>query len=229
MKISKRDQGLLLILLGIVVLLAGYLGVYKNFSEKADNLSAENQALAPRLRELEDHYSNIPVYEEDIKEISEQVERDIKAFPSDVRPEDLIVYGDRLEKELGLTASQMSFSPPELVSQFSVPQKNESGEIAFLPYAALSTNMSISVNMSYKQMLDFVDYVYKKSKRTTLDSISVSYNSETGGLAGTAVMTKYFMSGSEYEYEPTKLPEYKKGVDNPFGTITVKKDESRSD
>ena len=221
MKISKKDQGLLLILLGLVILLAAYFGVYKNFTEKADTQSAENAVLQERMLELEEHYRNIPVYQDGIKEISESVERDIASFPGDVRSEDLIVYGDRLEEELDVHVSNMGFSAPALVSQFSIPRQDESGATEFLPYAALSTNMSLSLDMSYEQMLELIDYIYNKSTHTTLESISVSYDSTTGRLRGSVSLSKYFISGSDYEYEPTKLPDYKQGVKNPFGTIKV--------
>lgn len=219
MNISKRDQGLLLIVLGLVVVLAAYFGVYQNFSAKADAASAENSGLQPRLQELEDYYSNLPVYEAGIEEISDAVDKEIKGFPSDVRSEDMIVYGNDLEKKLGVTIDSMSFSTPEMVSQFSVPHQDDNGQTVLVPYAALSSKMDVTVKMSYNQMLDFIDYIYKKSTHTTLDNISVSYDSSTGVLTGSASMMKYFMSDSEYEYEATKLPDTDKGASNPFGTL----------
>jgi len=222
MTLSKRDQSMLLILLGLIVVLAAYFGIYSNFMGKAEAAVSENDSLQPRLQELQDYYSNLPVYQAGIEEISADVEKKILGFPPDVRSEDLISYGNELEKKLGVTVSNMSFSPPELVSQFSVPKDDGGGGTVLVPYAALSTNMSISAEMTYPQMLDFINYIYKKSVHTTLESISVSYNSETGGLTGSAVMTKYFMSDSEYEYKPTDLPNSAQGTNNPFGTVTVK-------
>lgn len=219
MNISKRDQGLLLIVLGLVVVLAAYFGVYKNFSAKADAASAEDESLQPRLQQLEDYYSNLPVYQSGIEEISDAVSKEIDGFPSDVRSEDMIVYGDELEKKLGVTIDSMNFTTPELVSQFSVPTKDDAGNTVLVPYAALSTQMDVSVKMSYDQMLNFIEYIYKKSTHTTLDNISVNYDSSTGVLIGSASMVKYFMSDSDYEYEATKLPKTEQGVSNPFGTL----------
>lgn len=221
MTLSKRDQSMLLVLLGLVVVLVAYFGVYNNFMDKADAAASENDGLQTRLQELEDYYSNLPVYQAGIEEISADVGKKLSEFPSDVRSEDLISYGSQLEKMLGVTVSNMNFSAPELVSQFSVPKDDGNGGTTLVPYAALSTNMSITAEMTYPQMLNFINYIYKKSVHTTLESISVSYNSETGGLTGSAVMTKYFMSDSEYEYEPTDLPDFKQGTNNPFGNITV--------
>ncbi|NCC66650.1 MAG: hypothetical protein EOM14_00455 [Clostridia bacterium] len=220
MKISKRDQSLLFVLLGLVVVLAAYFGVYNHFTSKAEAASAEKANLQPRLEELQGYYSNLPVYQDGIEDISQAVETEIKSFPSDVRSEDMIVYGNELESKLEITVTDMSFSAPSLVSQFSIPKQNESNETELVPYAALSTEMSISVQMSYKQMLDFINYIYNKSKHTTLETITVSYDGETGGLVGSATMTKYFMSDSEYEYDETNVGDYNKGVSNPFGTVT---------
>lgn len=220
MSISKRDQSLLLVLLGLVVVLLAYFFVYNNFKGKADAAQAENASLQPRLEELQSYYSNLPVYQDGIEEISDKVEKELNSFPGDVRSEDMIVYGNELETKLGLTVSNMSFSEPQLVSQFSVPKQDENDETVLVPYAALSAEMNISAQMSYKQMLDFITYIYDKSVHTTLENISVSYDSETGNLTGSATMTKYFMSDSEYVYEETKVGEYTSGVTNPFGTTT---------
>lgn len=224
MKVSKRDQSMLLILLGLVVVLAAYFGIYNNFMGKANAAASENDELQSRLQELQDYHSNIPSYEDEIEKISEDVEKQISGFPSDVRSEDLIVYGNELEKKLGVSVSNMSFSAPELVSQFSIPEEDGNDGTTLVPYAALSTNMNISAEMTYRQMLDFINYIYNKSAHTTLESMSVSYDGETGGLTGNAVMTKYFMSNSEYEYKPTTLPKFEQGTKNPFGTIKVRND-----
>ena len=221
MKISKRDQSLLFVLLGLVVVLAAYFGVYNHFMGKAEAATAEKSNLQPRLEQLQGYYSELPVYQAGIEQISDAVEDEIKGFPSDVRSEDMIVYGNELESKLDITVTNMSFSTPTLVSQFSIPKQNENNETELVPYAALSTEMSISVQMSYKQMLDFINYIYNKSKHTKLETISVSYDGETGGLVGSATMTKYFMSDSEYEYDPTDVGKYDKGVTNPFGTVTA--------
>lgn len=221
MKVSKRDQSMLLILLGLVVVLVAYFGIYTNFMGKANAAVSENDKLQSRLQELQDFYNNIPSYEDEIEKISENVEKKISEFPSDVRSEDLIVYGNELQNKLGVSVSNMSFSQPELVSQFSIPEDDGNGGTTLVPYAALSTNMNISADMTYSQMLKFIDYIYKKSTHTTLDSISVSYDGETGGLTGSAILTKYFMSDSKYEYKPTKLPKFEQGTKNPFGTVKV--------
>lgn len=221
MKISKRDQSLLFVLLGLVVVLAAYFGVYNHFMDKAEAATAEKANLQPRLEQLQGYYSELPVYQAGIEQISDSVEDEIKSFPSDVRSEDMIVYGNELESKLNITVANMSFSAPTLVSQFSIPKQNANNETELVPYAALSTEMSISVQMSYKQMLDFINYIFNKSKHTTLETITVSYDGETGGLVGSATMTKYFMSDSEYEYDPTDVGKYDKGVTNPFGTVTA--------
>lgn len=217
MTISKKDQKLLLVFFGILILLAVYFWVYNSFIGRADQVRTEISNLEPRLEELRGYYNNLGIYQAGIDEISEQVELELAKFPSDVRSEDMVLYGSSLESALGMTVSSMAFSPVEVISQFSLPVSNGSGT-ELIPYAAFHTGLTVNGEMTYEHLKKLVNYIYSTPQRTSLESLSVSYNAETGKLAADAAIAKYFINGEEYVYEKTKVPSFKAGTGNPFGT-----------
>lgn len=217
MNLSKRDQNLLLILLGIVVFILAWTGVRNKFNAKAQAEEAQISALEPRLTELRNHRDNVSIYERGIEEIAATVKSEMKKFPNDVRAEDMIMYASGLEKTIGLSVGSISFMPPELLSQFNVPTEGKSGT-ELLAYAAFKTGLSIDCELDYSQMKKFISQIYSTPQRTTLESLSVSYNSETAGLTGSATLAKYFLSGEKYVYTPTTVPNVIEGTTNPFGT-----------
>ncbi len=217
MNLSKRDQKLLLVLLGIVIFIVAWVGVRNKYADKTTALESELSALTPRLEELRGYKENIATYEDGVTQIESSVRTELSKFPNDVRTEDMIMYASGLEGALGLSVGSISFMPAELLTQFSVPSE-ENGAVVLIPYAALRTGLSISCELNYAQMKKLVEYIYSTPQRTTLESLSVSYNSETGTLTGTASLAKYFLSGETYVYSPTTVPNAPQGTDNPFGT-----------
>ncbi|MGI5986227.1 MAG: hypothetical protein ACOX7O_10310 [Oscillospiraceae bacterium] len=220
MNISKRDQRLLLILLGIAVFLASYLGTFRTYSEKKAEIQTQIEAITPRLTELRGYQSHLAEYQEGISKIQDSVSSELSKFPDDVRSEDMIMYVTKLEEKIGLNAKSISIVPPELISQFNVP-KESSEKYELVPVAALRTCLSIDCSLNYDQLKKLIDYIYATPEKTALKSVSVSYNAETGGLTGNVIMEKYFVSSSDYAYKPTDIPPVAKGTNDPFGTFSV--------
>ncbi|MEG2382894.1 MAG: hypothetical protein RSB39_04845 [Oscillospiraceae bacterium] len=220
MKISKRDQKLLLIIAGLVAFLAVYFGIYNTYNAKTAALEAEASALAPRLEELRGYYKNLSSYELSNSKVAETVHTELAKFPSDVRSEDMVMYATELEKNVGLTIDSISFLPPERVLSFEVP-KETNGVTTLVPVAALKTGFSVTCGLNYLQFKNLVKYIYNTPDSTTLESVGISFNAETGGLVGNVAVSKFFVSSGDYVYKPTEIPEVPMGAGNPFGTFTV--------
>ncbi len=220
MNISKRDLSLLITLVGLLVFLGAYLGIYNNFNSKADEIKNEISSLRPRLEELQGHYSKLADYEAGIDSSIEHVETALKKFPGDVRSEDLLMYAIALQNDVGLDISGVSFAPVEVVSHFQIVREGEKGP-EFIPMAAMRTGLSANCSLSYGELKKLVNYIYATKYCTTLDRVLVNYNSENGELSGSVDLSKYFVSSMDYTYEPTDVPDVPLGASNPFGTFAV--------
>lgn len=221
MKLSKRDTNLLLVLVGLIVFLGAYLGIANRYNARAEELQVQIAELAPRLEELRAHSANLPVYEAGIEQSIANVEAELSRYPTDVRTEDLLMYAIELRDQVGLGIDSVSFLPMEVVSRFQIVRENAQGEDEFVPMAAMKTGFSTSCDMNYQQLKALINYLYATEYCTTLERLTVVYNSETGGLAGSADIAKYFVSSKDYQYVPTEVPDVALGTDDPFKTFSV--------
>ncbi|MEA4895323.1 MAG: hypothetical protein VB064_08670 [Oscillospiraceae bacterium] len=220
MKISKHDQKLILVLLGIAVFLAAYLGICKTFNGRRDELISQIAALQAETAILNEYAASESSYQTEINKIGDSISEELAKYPTDVRSEDLIMYVTELETNLGISVGSISIASPEVVSKFTVPEKS-GGSYMLEPVAAVKTALTISCSLSYGQLKKLIDYVNLNSGKADISDVSVSYDSQTGGLTGTVTIEKYFISSTDYTYTPTNIPSVDKGTDNPFGTLTV--------
>jgi hypothetical protein len=220
MKLSVRDQKLILILLSIVIFIAAYLGVYNNFVKKTTAIEDEMAALKPRLTELQSYYDNMSTYEQGIDECREAFSAETAQYPNAVRAEDEIMYAVELEEEAGVSISSAAFSEPEFIMALRSVKENEDGSYEAATLSAYRSTMDIACTLSYPELKNMVDYINYTQNCTRLNSVSVSYDSESGELMGDMIIDKYYITGLDDEYRETYVPPMALGTDNIFGTIT---------
>lgn len=221
MTISKRDAKLLLILFGIVILLVGYLAVYNPYNNKADEVKAEISELETSAEELRGYYNNLDAYYAGIDSASEIIEEEMGRYPTSVRHEDMIMYAISMEKDIDIDITNISFSGPNVVAAFQGASEDENGETVVKDMTAQQNAMTVSCDMSYKGLKDMIKYITKTEQRTTLDSVSVSFDAETAQINGSATFNKYFISSPDDEYVETQVPKIPLGKDDLFGTYNV--------
>lgn len=221
MKLSKRDTNLLLVLVGLIVFLGAYLGIANRYDRKTEELQEQISELSPRLEELRNHSANLSTYEAGIDQSIANVEAELARYPTDVRPEDLVMYAIELRDEVGLDIDSVNFIPMQVVSRFQIVREDENGNALFVPMAAMKTGFSTDSEMNYDQLKRFISYIYATEYCTTLDRLTVVYNAESGGLSASADIAKYFVSSQDYDYVPTEVPEVSLGTDDPFKTFAV--------
>lgn len=217
--ISKRDAKLLLILLGIIILLVAYLAVYNPYTTRTEAVEAETAALQPQLQELQGYYQNIDSYYAGIDSAAETVEDELRHYPAAVRSEDVIMYAIAMEQQTGASISGIAFTGEEIVSQFAVMEKAADGSLASRDMTAWRTGSTVNCSLGYDQLKSLIDYINKSGDRTALDIVSVTYDSESGGLTGEATFYKYFVASAGDAYVPAAVPGVTLGRADLFGTV----------
>ncbi len=222
MKISKHDQKLILILLGLIIFFAAYFGISRPFNAKKDNIKTEIAELQTQAAELQAYVANEASYSTKIDEINSSINKELAKYPSDVRSEDLVIYIKGLEETTGITVQSLSIASPELVSQFNIPKKSgDTYEI--VPISAVKTALTIKCSLSYEQYKKLIKGIYSSANKTCLSSAALSYDQETGALSGVITIDKYFIASTDYTYSPTDIPDTQKGVSDPFGSGSVER------
>ena len=220
MSISKRDLKLLLILFGIIIFIICYFSVYLEYTEKSYRLLDDIDFYEADLAELRAYESMLPQYTAMINETRELILQAQSGYAAEIKSEDLIMYAVNLLSETGVTANSYSFIQPVEIMTVQTLTENENGSYTFQPRTAYKTGITMNVSMTYAQMKNLVEQVYSEGSRTSLNSLSLSYNSATGLLFGSVTINKIFLSGEEWEYEPMPIPDMRTGIPNPFGVVT---------
>lgn len=222
MTIRKRDAKLLLILLGAVVLLIGYFSIYIPYSALADGVTSQTDALRPQLTKLQGYYQNLSAYRTGTDSAKSTIDAEMKRYPTDVRPEDMIMYAETLRTNFGLNVKSISFSRPAPLLQFKGIEAKGNG-YSIRSLTAYKRSMTISCDVSYQKMKDMIDYINSTGLRTSLESITVSFDSGSGQLTGDAVVDQYFVTGDGDKYTATQVPDVSLGKGDLFGTVSPSK------
>lgn len=216
MRISKRDANLLLVVLGLLIVLLVYFLPLANLNEETEAITAQANALKPRLAELQDHQSKVDIYNSGIEASKVIIAQEKTLYAPEIRTEDYIMYAVMLEEEIGLDISTASFTDAWVISSFQSPAEDGT---APAEYTAYGVNMTVVCKMGYEEFKQAVNRINETADKTLLDNVSVSYDPETGELAGTMTISKIFLADGKYEYVPTPVEFGQLGTLNPFGTV----------
>lgn len=217
MKLAKRDVKLLLVLAGLLIFLAAYLLVFNPFQERTAAVKARISELQPQVQALEEDYLRLPEYEDGIKTSRAKVEDLLKAFPGDVKEEDVLSYLLTMEAREKIRMESVTFLDPELVRQFDAVVEKDGQDVP----EAMNVYRSSTVmtgTMSYPQAKSVIDYFYDSPKQTNLENAALTFNAETGLLTGTFQLAKYFVTWDGAEYKPERVPSTSLGLHDLFGT-----------
>lgn len=115
MKISKRDQKLLLCAGGILLAVAAYFFVFRNMSEKNSKIESENQTLEAQVQQLELLDAKKEQYIEDAESLNQKAQEIISQFPAEIREETAIMYAYDMENKADIHINSMSITPKNLL------------------------------------------------------------------------------------------------------------------
>ena len=216
--LSNRDKVLLLVLAGVLILFAVYMTVVKDYNAKRDAAEAQLAELTPQLQQLQEYEANQKNYAAKTTKMGNEIATQMQRFPNDIRSEHIILNAKTLQDALGIKVQSVGSEPAALLSSFQLPLKDESSQYVMQNVYAFTTGENIQCTMGYDQFKSLLDFIYSQNEYTALKSVSVTYDSETGGLSGTAAITKYFIVPEKYVYTKANTEGVKQGVTNPFGT-----------
>ena len=220
MNISKRDIKLLLILFGLVIFVLLYFLVYLVKSEENEFLLDDIQDADNELTFYMSLRDEVAGYAAAVDESIEFIRTSEEAYPTDLRTENLIMYAVELQESLGVSTGGITFIQPVEVLSVQGIDQNDDGSYFFLPRRSYRAGINMNMNMTYQQLKDLIEYVYADSPVTSIQSVSLSYNSSTGLLFGNVVINKNFLSSHDGEYTLAEIPDMTLGLPNPFGVVS---------
>lgn len=86
-------------------------------------------------------------------------------------------------------------------------------------YNLFQMSVSYDITSSYRDLKEIVEDILDDVDKQNVSGISLAFDSETGQLVGTMNLNRYYLTGTEKQYENPDAGNIKKGSNNIFGTI----------
>lgn len=88
-----------------------------------------------------------------------------------------------------------------------------------LNYMLYKVPVSIAFTAGYSNMKSCLDYIKGGDSRNVIDSLALSYDTESGNLTGTMDYGMYYLTGTDEIYTEPNIPNIGRGTTNIFGTV----------
>ncbi len=245
MKIRKSDINLFIIFLGAAIAVCSYFFVFNNFKEKKATLDGENAALQKEVDELQKLADNKQFYLDETARMNAEITDIMNHFPPGILVEDVLmdVVRDEAEYSVFYTSVSVEGVQQVQVAAEALPQQDavedgielteeidgmeETGD-AVVATGGLketvflyNTPITYGFKSTYRSIKDIIADIVKGNDRMNLQSVTISYDADTGCLQGTLVSNIYTMDGTGKYYELINIPGVQLGVDDLFKSGTV--------
>ena len=207
----------------VLVILAAvlaYFYLYMPKVEERDALLRENYELESRLIELKNMAVDEDVFVKGINDSRDSIQQVLNNYSAGNTPEKSIMMINSLEKQIGIKLPNLSFSEPRMVTTVEMPMvsQNEEGKYvtSYYKVSLLQENLTTSYECDYEQLKKLIDFVNDYPERMNIESITMAYDSTTGGLKGNLVLNLYAVTGTGKEYTAPDISGLSMGVGNIF-------------
>ena len=243
MKMSKKDQNLLLFLAGALVIVAVWFGVVSPMRQKTDSLRMENSSLKGTAELYQSINMNKDEYEKSILVLEDKRDNILDDYPSNMLTTDKIMYLTNLENFYveDVAVAGMAFdvveevvpevSEEEQANQAAQTTTDEEGNVTEAAPATEEENAEnqglhlykVPVNYNFRATYtgskDMIEYLFDNGYRKSIRNMNLAYDTETGQLAGDMDVDFYYILGTDKLYDPISIPPVRKGVPNVFHTV----------
>ena len=243
MKMSKKDQNLLLFLAGALVIVAVWFGVVSPMREKTESLRMENSSLKGTAELYQSINMNKDEYEKSILVLEDKRDNILDDYPSNMLTTDKIMYLTNLENFYveDVAVAGMAFdvveevvpevSEEEQANQAADTTTDEEGNVTETASTTEEENAEnqgihlykVPVNYNFRATYtgskDMIEYLFDNGYRKSIRNMNLAYDTETGQLAGDMDVDFYYILGTDKLYDPISIPPVRKGVPNVFHTV----------
>lgn len=225
MKISRRDLGLIMIIVGLMVAFLSYQFVYKPSMKELETVKEERKALEAQYEELKPVLDNQQQYATTIESISAKLSELVKRFPAYYLYEDGILYLREFEKRDDMTVFFDTFTIAEstLLDSYS-GRVNKEEKMFALANATINATFTLGTlednESGYKDMKTMVSAIYADSKPKNIEAITLNFNRTNGLVNGVMQMNMYSFTDGTNAYEDPEIPNLSVGLKNGiFGEV----------
>ncbi len=217
-------------LVGLVVVLAFYMLVFKEYEMKTQELVRSNQALKQEVRVLQNYAHNADSYREVIDECFADINQIVIGYPEVVVEEDIIMLAKQLEDRNTIRYGSILMNEKEsmytvskdLIAACDIGEGSENQVFERKP--AVYTSMT-----DYEGLKGSIRQIQNFKYRVGIEKIAFQKNEEKGELEGEIDLNFYSMTGTGLGGMNTKIKDYQRGTDDIFKLEQVIADDSEEE
>jgi len=214
---SKRTVRMILIVLGALVFVMVFQFGYKPLSESNTQLTDQKMKLQTEVNQLKILWAQKEKMKDEIAELDEKSEASIDGIPSFVAQEDQILYVEGLESDY-FKVTAMSMAPNTEVYQFNVNFLNP----IYAGQSVLNAQLTLNFAGTYDELKKICEQIRNSGNKETIQSIEMSYNEDTGRMAGTLVINQYSRIGdTSLTYTAPSIEKIQQGKKSVFGEVST--------
>lgn len=112
-------------------------------------------------------------------------------------------------------------SVPADTTAASVPATTTGGATTAIPinFIGYRSTLTMSYQSTYESLKEAIMYCVDYLDKKSIDSLTISFDTETGELTGNLVVSSYAIEGLGTTYEDPEIENIPIGLDNPFGSF----------
>lgn len=217
LKVSERDKKLLIVVMAVLIMALAYFFGYSNLSAQVDELSIKKTSLETTKRDLKEKNNNKQKYINDTDKLSKACTVLIDKYDSTTSQPNAIEFFNKTEDVTGVWVKSLSLSPATVLYKFGqIASSNVNGTSSYSSnLVGYKSSINISYEGDYSQWKNFVKYINTYASKSTIDSLTATYNDSTGVVSGTASISLYAIQGGDRKATEPKF-DVKTGTDNIF-------------
>lgn len=221
----NKNTFLGIMLLGILALVAVYVFVYMDYTERTDVIETSNAELQAEINELQEYANNMEQYQSEINEMKTAIEDIVAEYPADAREEDIVMLAVQIQDKNVIAYNAINMEETESV--YTVPYDNVrlaaiegmDRDLIFARKHAVYSNIT-----NYDNLKSCIRQVFDSPNRIGIDSIVYVKNEEDGTLEGSINLYFYSALGTGKQYVVPDIAEYLAGTSDLFRSDRVERD-----
>lgn len=223
MKISDRDIKLIYVVLSLAIILCGYFFGFRKLTAANEQLDDEISKLKTRHATLRTMEKNAKKYSDDTVVYNDNYDKILSRFDTGYSQEYSILFIKELESKVDTWLSQAGLAQTENIYTFGQVKSTNPGSEAGVTvyssdYKGYKTVLTLTYQTSYENFKDLIEYINNYKYKCTIDSMSMSYNSESDVVSGALVVSQYAITGKDRKFSNVNINGILNGSDNIFSS-----------
>lgn len=216
-KISSKEVFYIVLLIGVIAFAGVYLNVYMKYTELTDALISSNYALEKEVQEIKVYYDNMPLYEQQIDEMTAAIQEVADKFPADAKEEDAIMLAVNMEENCNIGFTSISMAKPGEIHKVSADMMRQVGIEGMEQDLVFSEKKASYLNRTdYENLKKCVETVYDAPGFVSVEGLVYLWEEEQECMIGTMDLCFYSLQGNGKEYVAPEMKDYNLGTTNIF-------------